>query len=247
MLAILIATPFSIADPKRLRSRLYFLALPVISVALVFTYVRAAWLGLGLGLLYLAFHRYKVMVYGIPLALVAFLFLPGGTSFTQAAFQSESFNARTTSWSQKYHVLLDNPLGTGIGTTGAAAATSVKLRGVNQATFQPDNAYLKVAFELGVLGLWLFVLLLVAAFREGRSVERRVGDPERHFAAGWCAQVLAIAAAATVSTYFEMIPMDALFWITLGIVSTMAPIELPTRTVGQLEGSERAAFASTAS
>ncbi len=28
--------------------------------------------------------------------------------------------------------------------------------------FQPDNSYLKVTFELGVLGLWLLVLLLVS-------------------------------------------------------------------------------------
>jgi hypothetical protein len=29
--------------------------------------------------------------------------------------------------------------------------------------------------------------------------------------------------ASLVATYFEMIPMDALFWMVLGIVSTMAP------------------------
>ncbi|CAB4858377.1 unannotated protein [freshwater metagenome] len=93
--------------------------------------------------------------------------------------------------------------------------------GVN--TFQADNAYLKVGLEIGLVGLWLFVSLLVSAFLTGRYVEKRVEEEDKHFAAGWSAQVLGIMGACFVASYFEMIPMDALFWLMLAIVSTMSP------------------------
>ena len=226
MLTVLIALPRAIADPKRLRNRIFLFSLPLIGVAIVFAYVRGAWLGLGIGLLYLAFHRYKILVAFIPLAFAALLFMPGGSSFTSAALQSNSLNVRTTSWADRGGAVWSNPIGDGIGTTGAAAAkvaltAAPTALGVN--TFQADNAYLKVGLEIGVAGLWLFVSLLVSAFLTGRYVEKRVEEEDKHFAAGWSAQVLGIMGACFVASYFEMIPMDALFWLMLAVVSTMAP------------------------
>jgi hypothetical protein len=226
MLTVLLALPQAISDPGRLRNRLFLLSTPVLGLALVFTYVRGAFLGLAIGLLYLAFHRYKVLVALIPLALVAFLLLPQGSSFTSAATQGQSLNVRTTSWTDRAGELFTHPIGSGIGTIGAAAqkAQTLSVTAPNApAAFQSDNSYLKVGFELGLIGLWLFVAFLVSAFLTGRYVERNVEGLDRDFAASWCATVLAIMGAALVATYFEMIPMDALFWMVLGIISTMAP------------------------
>jgi hypothetical protein len=226
MLTVLLALPQAISDPRRLRNRLFLLSTPVLGLALVFTYVRGAFLGLAIGLLYLAFHRYKVLVALIPLALVAFLLLPQGSSFTNATTQGQSLNVRTTSWTDRSGELFAHPIGTGIGTIGAAAEKARSLDVVSPnapATFQSDNSYLKVGFELGIIGLWLFIALLVSAFLTGRHAEREVEGLDRDFAASWCATVLAIMGAALVATYFEMIPMDALFWMVLGIISTMAP------------------------
>jgi hypothetical protein len=39
------------------------------------------------------------------------------------------------------------------------------------------------------------------------------------------AQLLAIFAAATVSTYFEMVPMQGLFWLMVGVVASVAADE----------------------
>lgn len=226
MLTVLIALPHALSDPKRLRNRVFLISLPLIGIAMVVSYVRGAWLGLGIGLLYLAFHRYKILVAFIPLAFAALLFLPGGSSFTSAALQSNSLNVRTTSWAERGGAVWSNPIGDGIGTTGAAAAkvattSAPTALGVN--TFQADNAYLKVGLEIGLAGLWLFLALLVSAFLTGRYVEKRVEKTDTHFAAGWSAQVLGIAGACFVASYFEMIPMDALFWLMLAIISTMAP------------------------
>jgi len=224
MLAVLLAVPFALAEPRRLRSRLFVLGLPVITAALVLTFVRAAYLGLAVGLLYLAFHRYKLLVYGIPLALVAFAFLPTGTTFTEAVFQRQSLQERTTGWSDRLDQLVEHPLGIGIGETGAAAEKAAELENLDPGLqYQPDNAYLKVAFELGIPGLWFFLLMLGSMFLFSRAVERRVADPDRHFAAGATAQLLGLLVAGLVATIFEMIPVIQLFWITAGIVATLAP------------------------
>jgi O-antigen ligase len=228
MLAVLIGLPMTLAEPRRLRSKLFFLSLPLIAVALMFSFVRGAMLGLAIGLLYLAFHRYKLLVWGIPLVLVAALFIPAGATLTGAVFGPSSLQERTTSWADRLDVIADNPFGTGLGTTGAAADTSAKLKNEDlDLTYQPDNSYLKVTFELGVLGLWLLVIMLVSMFLYTRAVERRCSGIDVDFVSGATAQLLALMAASLVATYLELVPMDQIFWMMAGIVATMAPSMAP--------------------
>lgn len=225
MLVVLIALPMALAEPKRLRSKIFFLSLPLLALGLLFSFVRGAMLGLAIGLLYLAFTRYKVLVYGIPFVLVAALFVPTGTDVSTAVFSSESFTARTVSWGDRLDQFAESPLvGTGIGTTGAAAEKAAFLSNQDpDATYYPDNSWLKVAFELGIFALWLLVIWLVSTFLYTRAVVRRVDGIDQDFASGVAAQLLAIMVGALVATYLELAPMDQLFWVMIAIVATMAP------------------------
>jgi len=228
MLAILIVLPMSLADPRRLRSKVFFVALPVIVLALLYSFVRGAFLGLAAGLLYLAFHRYKYLVYGIPLVLVLALFIPSGAAITNAVFSSSSLQERTLSWGDRLDLFAENPFGTGIGTTGAAAEKAAKLNFQNpDLTYVPDNTFLKEMFELGILGLWFLVLLGVAMFVSVRRTERRSTGVDRDFLSGVAAQLLAIAMASLVATYLELVPMDQLFWVMIAVAATMEP-QTPT-------------------
>ncbi len=225
MLVILIGLPMALAEPKRLRSKLFFLALPIISVGLLFSFVRGAFLGLAIGLLYLAFHRYKILVYGIPIVLVAALFIPTGANVSNAVFSSTSLGARSVSWQDRLDLFAQSPVfGTGIGTTGAAAEKSATLNNQDpNATYYPDNSWLKVAFELGIFALWLLVIMLVSMFIVTRATEKRVEGIDQDFVIGVAAQLLAIMVSSLVATYLELVPMDQLFWIMIAIVATMAP------------------------
>ncbi len=224
MLAMLIGLPMALAEPRRLRNRLFFLSLPLLAVALLFTFVRGAMLGLAIGLLYLAFHRHKILIYGIPFVLIAALFIPTGATVSSAVFSSTSFQDRTLSWADRVDRFAENPFGTGIGTTGAAAEKAAKLNSLNpDETYVPDNSWLKVMFELGVFGLWIFVVMLVSIFLATRRTERRCQGVDQDFVSGVTAQLLAIMTAAIVATYFELSPMDPLFWLMISIVATMAP------------------------
>ncbi len=242
MLVILLALPHALSDLGRIRNRLFLLSLPVLALGLFFTYVRAAWLGLGLGLMYLALHKYKWLLLGVPIALVALLFIPSGT-ISKAAFQSGTLHARTTLWSDRFNQVVSHPFGGGIASTGAAAAKVATKNHVTSAlTLQPDNSYLKTAFELGVLGLWLQLLLLISLLlgtrRDEKRLERLGRDVDARFVMSFTAQMLAILAAATVSTYFEMIPMQSLFWLMVGVVAAVAADDTaapdPERTLAVL-------------
>jgi putative inorganic carbon (hco3(-)) transporter len=225
MLVILIALPMALAEPKRLRNKVFFLSLPLLSVGLLFSFVRGAMLGLAIGLLYLAFHRYKLLVYGIPIVLVAALFIPSGANVSNAVFSSTSLGARTVSWDDRIDQFAESPLfGTGIGTTGAAAEKAAFLNNQDpDATYYPDNSWLKVAFELGVFALWFFFLWLISVFLYTRKAERRVEGIDKDFISGVTAQLLAIMVSALVATYLELAPMDQLFWVMITVVATMAP------------------------
>ncbi len=224
MLVLLIALPMSIAEPHRLRSKIFFISLPLLASGLLFSFVRGAMLGLAVGLLYLAFHRYKMLVYGIPIVLLAALFIPTGANVSKAIFSAESLQDRTLSWSDRFDRFADNPFGTGIGTTGAAAEKAAKLNFQDpDATYVPDNSWLKVMFELGIIGLWLFVVMLISMFLFARSVERRCSGIDRDFVSGAVAQILAVMIASLVATYLELAPMDQLFWLVVGAIATIAP------------------------
>ncbi len=232
MLVIIVGVAVSVGEPGRLRSRLFFASLPVLGVALVFTFVRGAWLGTAVGLLYLAFRRHKVLVYGVPLVVVASLFLPGG-SFSTSAFDPASLNERTTGWQRRTDVLLEAPLGLGTGATGAARErASLQQSGFSHADlvwpreslrYQPDNWYVKVAFELGVLGLWLWIALVVSILVWSRRIEGQVDGHDGDLVAAFGAFLLATMVVSLISTFFEVAPMDVYFWIFVGIVATIAP------------------------
>ncbi len=224
MLVVLIGLPPSLSDPRRLRSKLFFASLPILAAGLLFSFVRGAMLGLAVGLLYLAFHRYKILVYGIPIVLLGALFIPSGANVSKAVFSSESFQERTVSWSERLDLYAESPFGTGIGTTGAAAEKVAKLKFEDaDATYVPDNTWLKVAFEIGIIGLWFFVMMLVSMFLFARDTERRSTGPDRDFVNGVVAQLLAVMTAGLVATYLELAPMDQLFWLMIGLVATIAP------------------------
>lgn len=215
-MVLLVGIPVALSAPTRSRNIAFFATTPVLALALVFTFARGAWLALGLGLAYLGFTRYKVLLLGLPIALLSLAFIPG--QFTQPAFQARSFNERQIGWVDNLGQVTSRPVGNGIGTTGSAAEKTREVLRLDDYYFQPDNQYFKVLYELGVIGLWAFVFLLVSTFLYARHAQRILTGPDRHLADGIAANILGVIAACTVATYFEMFPMDFYYWLLMGVL-----------------------------
>ncbi len=230
MLVVLVGVPAALADTRRLRNRMFLASLPVIALGLLFTFTRGAWLGLGIGVLYLGLRHYRILLLAVPVAALAFSLLPGSISST--SLSATSLGERSAGWSQNLGQVLGHPLGVGIGTTGAAAAkvaaaqksgTSVDTSMPGSSTYQPDNYYYKTVYELGLPGLWLFLLLLGSAFGTAALVARSSSGPDAALAYGVAALVLGAAAASFVATYLEIFPMDLFFWLLITAVAAGNP------------------------
>src|SRR5205823_10384981 len=85
--------------------------------------------------------------------------------------------------------------------------------------YQPDNYYFKILVELGVLGLWFFIRVLIGAVRESRRLERAPYPEDRAFGMGITAYLWASMFAMFFATYLEQFPIDAYFWLLLGITA----------------------------
>jgi len=222
MIVLLVGIPAALASTHRARNRAFLLALPVYLLGLLSSFSRGAVLGLGVGLVYLGVRRYRVLIAALPLAAVALLVLNvlGGAAI--GTFRDPtSLGERTTSWQENLVQIAEHPFGAGVGRSGAASEKAVELE-ISGTSFQPDNYYFKTAYELGVIGLWVFVLFMIAAWRSVDVAAAR-GDPRNaSFLDGVAAGILAAAIASIVATYFEIYPMDVLFWVLLGVAASSA-------------------------
>jgi hypothetical protein len=228
MVVLLVALPVALSELSRTRNRIFLAMTPLILLGLLSSIVRAAIAGLLVGGFFLWLHRYRVLSHAVPPALVALVLLPPALFAT--LLSPSSLGERSAGWTETFGRVLSAPFGNGIGATGSAAEKVARVSGRVGSTYQPDNYYFKTVFELGPLGLWLFVLLLISAGLLGLAASRRLGKSasasavERRdaaLAAGFAASVVAAAAASTVATYFEIFPLDLLFWLLLGVVSSL--------------------------
>ena len=228
MLGLLVGGAVALAEPRR-RRNLVFLALsPMMILAMASSVVRASILGLLVGLIWLALKRFRQLGIGLIAGGVAagviVPLLP--TKVFNALFSSSSLGERGAGWSDIIRSIAVHPLGMGLGASGASAdristASGVEFSGLST-NYQPDNYYVKMLLELGPIGLWAFLALIVTALvwttRLGVSLPGRDGA----LAMGTSASIVSAMCASMVATYFEIFPIDVYFWLLLGVVGCAA-------------------------
>lgn len=228
VLVLSIGLSVSLAAPNRRRNRLFLAASPILFVALLASFVRAGLVALAITGLYLLARRHRALIRIVPLALVALLAAP--EAVWSATLSSTSLGERTDNWSATWATIVDRPLGSGIGTTGAAAERVAdddvevpETFGLppEQQPFQPDNYYLKRALELGLPGLWLTITFLHHVLASTLAIRRRAGPGDVPLIDGVIATLLGAIVAAVVATYWEIFPLDLYFWILLGALSSI--------------------------
>jgi hypothetical protein len=143
------------------------------TLCLLLTYSRSAWIGViaALGVLVLLIPRTRNLVIinknkllflglGIAALLIAGLVVFRDTSFVQnTVFHvgddavATSNSQRVDSFSNTLERIVENPSGYGPGTAGPASFKNDSLEII------PENYYLQIAYEVGVVGLGLFLVI----------------------------------------------------------------------------------------
>jgi len=223
----------ALQNTARLRNRLYLIVTPILVVGMFLSIVRAAYLALIVGLIWLAIHRYRkiflVLLAAVVAGAVSLLYVP--VRVLKSVFSSSSLGERTAGWSQIGQSVMEHPFGEGLGTTGSAAekiATAAHgandryitlLRNLNPAlNYQPDNYYVKVLLEVGPIGLWVLLLILGTVVVSALRASRTTTGPDSAFFLGVSASAVGVCVAAFFSTYFEIFPLDFYFWLLAGAV-----------------------------
>jgi O-antigen ligase len=196
-------------------------ALVVVAAGLSVTYVRSAWLALVVGVLVLLLASRgraapQVGRLALLLALAALALSASGSTFTAflgrvetfgALGQDQSVEARTALPTEVLPQLLREPLGYGLGSAGEATRLSPRA-GLRA----PDNGYLAMAFQLGLVGATLVIGALLGAMAIALRRLYAGGDPDRAVVSAAFAFFLVALAAG--DQFYGLSGM--LLWYTVG-------------------------------
>lgn len=240
MLVIILVSAASLAEPHRLRSRLFLLAFPVLAVAMILSVVRASYVGVAFGLVVIAFLVYRRLLAWLLLGsaaaslLVVAVSAVSGTAVLSTLASTSSLEERGGHWSVNIPLVLTRPFGGGLGTTGSSAAKVAEGYDPASPLYQPDSNYIKILLELGPIGLAGYAAVVLLMVVPLTRMIRLTEDPlERALLGGAVASTLAACVAALFSTYLEIFPMDVYFWLIPAVAaSTTVPVR--NRLTGRL-------------
>ncbi|QGU05708.1 O-Antigen ligase [Corynebacterium comes] len=229
MLVLTVAGAAALAQPGRLRSRLFWVTAPILLLAMASSVVRASFLGLLVAVVVVGvvLHRrllgYFAALLGVALFLVPVALLADRQGVLATMVSSSSLQQRGGHWSLTLPQMLVRPFGGGLGTTGSSAEKVAETVGPLVRVYQPDNQYLKIGLELGVWGLFLYGVVVAVAVVVLRRLIRVQEDVfERGFTAGVLGVTVAACVAAGFSTYLEIFPLDFYFWLLLACAASVS-------------------------
>jgi len=182
MILLLILQPFylfpSEGEHRWWRRAQYLLLL----TGLLYTTTRSAWIGMAVGTLALAWRRKKLLAttsaflfIGIFLLLLLLSF-PGGKEFLLGTFsgQESSVAAHMNTYGWQFQKIVDNPMGLGLGMTGRIGT---RFYANVEGGFNTECWYIQVGTQMGVLGFFLYIAIVLETLRTLFVLGSRLRDP----------------------------------------------------------------------
>lgn len=200
----------------------------ILLFAMLLSGTRSAYIMLPVGLIFLAILKFNRKVLRIMVvvgaALVVLVFMPT-TNYTLYRFQTAfkpskdaSFNVRKANQEKIQPYILTHPIGGGLGATGAWGQRFAPDSYL--ANFPPDSGYVRVAVELGWIGLLLFCILLFLILKMSINNYYAIRDPELK---SYCLGMTLILYAFTIGNYPQealvQYPSNIYFYLVVALVS----------------------------
>jgi putative inorganic carbon (HCO3(-)) transporter len=178
-----------LVDARPVRWAWFGLAAAAVAALLVLTKSRGAWVAEAIALVVLLAHRWRGVLWSIPVALLALglvLWWLGPAALLDALAPGgdglEQWMSRVEIWSRAIYMLQDFPFtGAGAGAFGHVADTLYPflLRGPGAGVPHAHNLFLQVAVDLGLPGLVAYLAILLLALWsavDGARRHRRAGE-----------------------------------------------------------------------
>ncbi len=203
-------------------------------LAIFFLYVmlssgtRGAYVLIPACLLFLSILKYNKKVIVWMICAVAFfvilIFIPtsNGTLYRfQTAFKPSkdaSFNVRVINQKRIQPYILSHPLGGGLGSTGIWGQKFAPNSYL--ANFPPDSGYVRVAVELGWVGLLIFCIFMFTILKTGINYYYKIRDPELK---SYCLSCLLIVFALNIGNYPQealvQFPSNVCFYLVVALIT----------------------------
>ena len=167
----------------------------------------------------------RMMAAAVVAALVfVFLIYVPTSNYTILRFQTAfrpsddaSFNLRKANQKKIQPYILSHPIGGGLGATGVWGSRFAPNSFL--ASFPPDSGYVRVAVELGWIGLFLFCLLVFVILRTGVIHYFAIRDPELK---AYCLSMILIVFALQLGNYPQealvQYPTSVLFYLVIALI-----------------------------
>jgi putative inorganic carbon (HCO3(-)) transporter len=189
---------------------------------------RGAYVLLPAGLLLLSVLKYNkkvllALVIGAAMA-VGLIFMPTSNNTLyrfQSAFKPNndpSFILRKMNQKRIQPYILSHPMGGGLGATGEWGKRFAPYSYL--ANFPPDSGYVRVAVELGWIGLFLFCLLVFTILKTGINNYYLIKDPRLR---SYCLAALLVVFALNVGNYPQeaivQYPSNVIFYLVTALIT----------------------------
>lgn len=172
----------------------------------------------------LRFNKRVFLVGAIAAVILAILvFMPTSSQSVQrfqSAFrpsEDASFNVRKYNQKRIQPYILSHPIGGGLGATGAWGQRFAPYSFL--ASFPPDSGYVRVAVELGWVGLFIFCTLMFMILRTGILHFFAIRDPELK---SYCLAMVLIVFALNLGNYPQealvQFPTNVYFYLVTALI-----------------------------
>lgn len=222
-----------ITGPLVLKKKLVLGALVALFLfSMLYSGTRSAYVLLPAALLLLSILKFnkRVMAFMVGAAALFAVLIMVPTSHPQlyrfqTAFkpsEDASFNLRKENQKRIQPYILSHPLGGGLGATGVWGQRFAPYSFL--ANFPPDSGYVRVAVEMGWVGLLLFCILMFTILYTGIRNYYRIKDPELKT---YCLAMVLIVFAFNIGNYPQealvQFPSNIYFYLVVALINvTMA-------------------------
>lgn len=225
VLLIPVAIAFVFSEKKIFKKIIFAGITLAMSATLVFTSSRSAWIGFVVAMgVYFWLKDKRLILLLVIGVFAAYAFIPTiahrvNYLLSPEYLVSSASGGRVARWTIGLEYLKQNPLfGVGLGQFGGAVAQNYKIPGA----FYVDNYFLKIAVEMGLVGLGAFCIMIYNALAWGiRSVSRIKDAESLSMAQGIFAGMVGVVVPNFVENVFEVPMMVAYFWMFAAVLIFM--------------------------
>jgi putative inorganic carbon (HCO3(-)) transporter len=202
--------------------------IPIYLISMLFSGTRGAFVLFPVSMILLAiltFNRKTLIVTFLAGLFVGFLIVVPTSNLTLYRFQTAfkpsddaSFNVRANNQKLIQPFIQSHPMGGGLGSTGLWGLKFSP--GSFLANFPPDSGYVRVAVELGWVGLLLFCTLIFIILKTGIENYYRIRDPELK---SYCLAMILIVFAYNIGNYPQealvQFPSNVYFYLVAALIN----------------------------